>query len=350
MGGVALVHKSLTFTVAICSLNGEKRLPATLTNLFGQISSGTRVIVVDDGSTDRTSEIAKEHGAIVIRHKENMGYGQARQSAVEQCETDILAFIDDECLVSPKWFLTLQKDWHSMFTNIVALAGPIIPSNKRFVGEYLNRNNPFTPIRFITGRKKIFVQRLMNYLYPEFSLQSGYIKSAGNGNLSFRISTISQISGYDTNLSKGGEDEDICARIRKRFGTQSIYFDENLSVTHEINNSVRSILKRSYRYGRTSANVWKSFGGIPTFLPLPAFFVSISFLVFATTPRMFTIVFLTVYPIIISKVKSSKKSVQLLSGFIDPYIRLIIEIANNFGFIFALIPKKISLPRNIEVP
>jgi hypothetical protein len=65
---------------------------------------------------------------------------------------------------------------------------------------------------------------------------------------------------------------------------------------------------------------------------------------------MFTIVFLTVYPIIISKVKSSKKSVQHLSGFIDPYIRLIIEIANNFGFIFALIPKKISLPRNIEAP
>jgi glycosyltransferase involved in cell wall biosynthesis len=350
VGGNALVQKSLTFTVAICSLNGEKRLPATLTNLFGQISSGTRVIVVDDGSTDRTSEIAKEYGAIVIRHKENMGYGQARQSAVEACETDILAFIDDECLVYSDWFLTLQKDWQMMYTNIAALAGPIIPSNKEFMGEYLNRNNPFAPIRFVNVKAKIFVKRLSNNLFPTYSLQSGYIKSAGNGNLSFRISTISQISGYDTNLSKGGEDDDICERILNRFGLQSIYFDENLSVTHEIDNSISSTLHRSYRYGRASANAWRSSGGIPTFLPLPAFFISLSFLIFAMTPRLVTLIFFTVYPIIISRDKLSMKPVRLLSSFMDPYIRLIIEIANNLGFVFELIPKVINSPRNIKVP
>jgi len=35
------------------------------------------VLVVDDGSKDRTSEIAQEVGAIVLRHKTNRGKGQA---------------------------------------------------------------------------------------------------------------------------------------------------------------------------------------------------------------------------------------------------------------------------------
>ncbi|NJE09316.1 glycosyltransferase family 2 protein, partial [Thermococcus sp. M39] len=41
------------------------------------------VLVVDDGSSDRTSEIAKEAGAIVKRHERNMGKGQALRTAFE---------------------------------------------------------------------------------------------------------------------------------------------------------------------------------------------------------------------------------------------------------------------------
>jgi glycosyltransferase involved in cell wall biosynthesis len=343
------MQKALTFTIAICSLNGEKRLPATLKNLFDQIPSGIKVIVIDDGSSDRTSEIARDHGAFVISHKENFGYGQARQSAVEACKTDILAFVDDECVISPEWFLTLQKDWQFMSINLVALAGPIIPTSNGFAGGYLNRNNPFTPIRFTPKKNMDFLQRVSNYLFPNSSMQSGYIKSAGNGNLSFRINAISQISGYNTNLSNGGEDEDICTRIRKRFGPESIYFDENLRVTHEIDNSISSTLYRSYRYGRTSANAWRSSGGIPTFLPLPSFFISLSFLFLSITPLTVAILFLTVYPIIFSRGNTSRKSVSLLSRFIDPYIRLIIEISNNFGFVLSLIPFRVSLIRNIKL-
>lgn len=342
MGGDALVQKSLTFTVAICSLNGEKRLPATLKNLFDHIPSGTRVIVVDDGSTDKTSEIACEHGAIVIRHEKNEGYGHVRQSAVQACETDILAFIDDECLVSPEWFLTLQKDWQLMYTNIVALAGPIIPTRKGFVGVYLNRNNPFTPIRFVPVETSSFLQRLSNYFFPDHSLQSGYIKSAGNGNLSLRVEAISQISGYKTNLSNGGEDEDICERIREEFGPDSIYFDENLIVTHDSKDSLSSALQRSYRYGRTSANAWLRSGGIPTFLPLPFIFTSFLFLFISRAPWTGTIGFLFIYTTVVSRRKSWDKFIYVLYNFIDSYIRLILEIAHNFGFIMTFIAGKVS--------
>ncbi|MDV3104100.1 glycosyltransferase [Thermococcus waiotapuensis] len=40
------------------------------------------VLVVDDGSIDRTSEIARESGAVVVRHEVNGGKGKALRTGV----------------------------------------------------------------------------------------------------------------------------------------------------------------------------------------------------------------------------------------------------------------------------
>ena len=58
---------------------------------------GDEVLVVDDGSIDNTSQIAKLAGATVVRHKENKGYGAAIQSILEQAKRtapDILVLLD----------------------------------------------------------------------------------------------------------------------------------------------------------------------------------------------------------------------------------------------------------------
>ncbi|MFA6754774.1 MAG: glycosyltransferase family 2 protein [Candidatus Dojkabacteria bacterium] len=55
------------------------------------------ILVVDDGSTDKTAKIAKEHGAKVVSHGINRGVGRAFQSAVQYAlenKTDILVSID----------------------------------------------------------------------------------------------------------------------------------------------------------------------------------------------------------------------------------------------------------------
>jgi Ni,Fe-hydrogenase I cytochrome b subunit len=53
--------------------------------------------------------------------------------------------------------------------------------------------------------------------------------------------------------------------------------------------------------------------------------------------RLVSIGVLITYPIVISKVSSSKKSFYKLSTFVDPYVRLIHEIANNLGFISVVV-------------
>lgn len=59
--------------------NEEPRLPRVLKALR-ELDPRLEVLVVDDGSRDRTSEVAREGGATVLRHPFNMGYGAALQT------------------------------------------------------------------------------------------------------------------------------------------------------------------------------------------------------------------------------------------------------------------------------
>ena len=61
------MYKSLKITVVIPCLNEEQGVEMVLRKMPGFVDE---VIVVDNGSTDRTSEVARAFGAIVIREDE----------------------------------------------------------------------------------------------------------------------------------------------------------------------------------------------------------------------------------------------------------------------------------------
>jgi glycosyltransferase involved in cell wall biosynthesis len=52
------------------------------------------VIVIDDGSSDDTAYIAKNAGATVIRHKQNLGYGAALKTGIRQAKTEFVLTMD----------------------------------------------------------------------------------------------------------------------------------------------------------------------------------------------------------------------------------------------------------------
>ncbi len=70
-------------------------------NTIGDVVSGARrrfpraeLIVVDDGSTDQTGDLAREAGAIVVRHPESLGNGAAIKTGARTATGDVLCFMD----------------------------------------------------------------------------------------------------------------------------------------------------------------------------------------------------------------------------------------------------------------
>ena len=60
------------------------------------------IIVIDDGSVDGTAELAEEQGVKVIRHRSNLGYGQALRTGFENALGDIIVTYDADGTYDPK--------------------------------------------------------------------------------------------------------------------------------------------------------------------------------------------------------------------------------------------------------
>lgn len=57
---------------------------------------GWEVIVIDDGSSDDTGKIAGEHGAKVLTHLHNRGYGASLSTGIKATDADVVVFIDSD--------------------------------------------------------------------------------------------------------------------------------------------------------------------------------------------------------------------------------------------------------------
>ena len=65
-----------------------------------------KVVVVDDGSEDMTVEIADALGAMVVRHKENRGYGAALRTCFEtakELDADVMVTLDSDGQHDPSY-------------------------------------------------------------------------------------------------------------------------------------------------------------------------------------------------------------------------------------------------------
>ena len=123
----------MKITIGIPAYNEEKNIAKIITKLKKITDS---IIVCDDGSSDMTSEIAKNLGVIVISHKKNMGYGAAIRTIFEKS-----AEIDSDILV------TFDADGQHRIEDISRVLHPLenseadIVIGSRFLGKQSNVPN-----------------------------------------------------------------------------------------------------------------------------------------------------------------------------------------------------------------
>lgn len=87
-------------SVIVPVYNVEKYLARCIQSVCGQSYQGLEIILVDDGSKDKSGVICDEYaerdGRIKVIHKENGGLGDARNAGVEKAEGKYLLFVDSD--------------------------------------------------------------------------------------------------------------------------------------------------------------------------------------------------------------------------------------------------------------
>ncbi len=86
----------MNISVIIPTFNRYEVLKRALTSVFTQTHSPFEVIVIDDGSTDKTQQIQQDFPNIKYFYQENAGVSSARNLGIEKSTQDWMAFLDSD--------------------------------------------------------------------------------------------------------------------------------------------------------------------------------------------------------------------------------------------------------------
>jgi glycosyltransferase involved in cell wall biosynthesis len=88
-------------SVIVPVYNGERFIAEAIDSILAQTYPSYEIIVVDDGSTDRTGAIALSYPSVQYLHQANAGTAAARNRGVEISRGEFLAFLDADDLWMP---------------------------------------------------------------------------------------------------------------------------------------------------------------------------------------------------------------------------------------------------------
>ncbi|HUS69416.1 MAG TPA: glycosyltransferase family 2 protein [Anaerolineae bacterium] len=101
-------------SIIVPAYNEEEGISTTLADIKAALSRDPieyEIIVVDDGSTDGTSDAAqRQAGVRLIQHHTNRGYGAALKSGIRQARHDWIAIIDADGTYPPSAMPTLLQE------------------------------------------------------------------------------------------------------------------------------------------------------------------------------------------------------------------------------------------------
>lgn len=186
-------------SIIIPARNEEKYIAATLEAVTRLSYPHFKIIVVDNNSTDRTSEIARTFPNVIVLREERKGTQFARECGRKQATGEIIANIDADCLPETDWLIKGVRFFES--ANTVAVSGPY----DYFDGSPFFRSTTllFQKILYVTGNSICRIFRLGGIVI--------------GGNCLFRASALEKMGGYNTAITFYGDDTDSAKRI-SRFG------------------------------------------------------------------------------------------------------------------------------------
>jgi GT2 family glycosyltransferase len=215
-------------SVVVCTFNGARTIRNCLEGLLRLDYPDFEVIVVNDGSRDRTAAIAHEYGFRVIS-TENRGLSAARNTGWQAASGEIVAYIDDDAYPDPHWLRYLAATF--LQTDVVGAGGPNLPPPGDGAIAECVANAPGGPVHVLVGDR-----------------EAEHIPGC---NMAFRRTALEAIGGFDRRFRTAGDDVDLCWRLQDQ--GWRIGFHPAAVVWHHRRNSVRAYWRQQQGYGRAEA-------------------------------------------------------------------------------------------------
>ena len=145
-------------TVVVPAFNAEATIEGVLASVAGQTKVPREVVVVDDGSTDRTADLAEATGATVVRRGRSGGPSAARNDGWTAARGSWIAFLDADDRWHPEK-LERQLSACAMEPSAIAIAAdwvretgePWVPSPLRPPGTWIEYHDLLVMNRFQTS-------------------------------------------------------------------------------------------------------------------------------------------------------------------------------------------------------
>ena len=189
-----------------------------------------RVIVVDDGSTDSSTEMARAWGAALVRHDGNRGLAAARNTALEAVDTPLIAFVDADAAPCTDFLERLLAAFED--PEVLGVGGRGVEVNHHSVADRWRA----TFWQQTHGEATIF----------DAPLAIGMC-------CGFRTQALRDIGGFDSRYRRAGEDVDVSARLQRCLSGRILY-DPAIMAYHHRQDSLgslwRMVMDHSYWQAR----------------------------------------------------------------------------------------------------
>ncbi len=218
-------------SVIIPTLNSASTISLTLSSIFSNEfpRESFEVLVVDNGSSDRTVEIAEKY-PVKIFYCSKKGIGPPRNFGARMAEGGIVCFTDSDCIVERDWLPKIYGFFKKM-PEADGVGGPVLPY------PYYQKK-----IQKLTG--EIFVE---DQGYPEKLKKVEFGSAQGiifGSNSAYKKEALMSVGGY---LEPGGSNLELAWRLASK--ERKLFFKPAIKVYHIFPANITSIFKQQFRWG-----------------------------------------------------------------------------------------------------
>jgi glycosyltransferase involved in cell wall biosynthesis len=228
-----IIKRIRKISLVIPTYNRWKHLKLLLDSIENLSLFPKEVIIINDCSRDQTrdlldewKEVKRNFNVIVYHSPINRGPGAARNIGIQLASGNIIAFTDDDCIISRNWIKQIINSKYWKDDKIAGIGGRVLPYRKNIISEYYTFHRILEPPKY-----------------------NQYLVTA---NAAYRKKLLLAIKGFDEEHKyPGGEDNGLSFKLVNR--GYKFEFEKNMVIFHNYRNSFPSLLKTFFRYGKGCA-------------------------------------------------------------------------------------------------